>query len=272
MFVKLLFLCSCLCAGVHCLHGTNLVQPSKSEMQAIANKIWRNECAGTVAGLTSWNQGEEFASVGIGHFIWYPLDEQGERQATTFAETFPQLLVFLHHRHVALPSWLYQPESGPAACPWKTRAAFLADMSSPKMGELRGMLNDTIALQAEFMMQRLTRALPSMLRTLPENRRPVVEERFYRVAAEPMGMYVLIDYLNFKGEGTKLSESYGGKGWGLLQVLDEMQPGSAEHATEQFAVAARQVLQRRVDNSPTERNEGRWLKGWLNRIDSYTKP
>src|SRR5690606_28035221 len=110
-----------------------------------------------------------------------------------------------------------------------------------------------------------------MLKTLPGSRRSIVQDRFYRSAKEPMGLYVLMDYLNFKGEGTKPSESYAGKGWGLLQVLESMDSASAENPLEQFSIAARQVLQRRVDNSPLERNESRWLKGWYNRIATYTK-
>ena len=38
----------------------------------IGKRIWANECAGTISGLTSWNKGEAFPSLGIAHFIWYP--------------------------------------------------------------------------------------------------------------------------------------------------------------------------------------------------------
>lgn len=248
------------------LGAATLELPTQEEMQAIANKIWLNECAGTVAGLTSWNQGEDFASLGIGHFIWYPKNEK----QIAFAETFPSLLVFLNQHNEVLPSWLWSAKNGPAACPWKTREEFNHHTASPKMAELRNLLNSTIALQAKFMALRLANALPAMLKMLPEDRRRIVEDRFFRVAKEPMGLYVLVDYLNFKGEGTKPSESYAGKGWGLLQVLDSMN-SSVEKPLVQFAEAARQVLQQRVANSPPERNETRWLKGWLNRIDTYTK-
>jgi hypothetical protein len=45
---------------------------SPAETRRIGNRIWQNECGGTLAGLTSWNTGENFASLGIGHFIWDP--------------------------------------------------------------------------------------------------------------------------------------------------------------------------------------------------------
>ena len=50
---------------------------SPAETRRIGNRIWQNECGGTVAGLTSWNAGENFASLGIGHFIWYPKGRRG---------------------------------------------------------------------------------------------------------------------------------------------------------------------------------------------------
>jgi len=43
----------------------------------------------------------------------------------------------------------------------------------------------------------------------------------------------------------------------------------AGDAKEEFAKCAKKVLQERVKNSPPERGEKRWLKGWFNRIDTY---
>ena len=45
---------------------------SDEEINLIGQRIFRNECAGKIEYLTAWNEGEEFASLGIGHFIWYP--------------------------------------------------------------------------------------------------------------------------------------------------------------------------------------------------------
>jgi len=84
-----------------------------------------------------------------------------------------------------------------------------------------------------------------------------------------MGYYALIDYVNFKGEGTKPEERYQGKGWGLLQVLQNMKVQD-EDVLGAFAAAADRVLTRRVALSPPERNEIRWLAGWRKRIATYT--
>jgi hypothetical protein len=44
---------------------------------------------------------------------------------------------------------------------------------------------------------------------------------------------------------------------------------SDDTSLQAFVAAATAVLQNRVDNAPPERNEGRWLQGWVNRLHSY---
>lgn len=229
---------------------------SDPQAQEIGRRIWKNECAGTVDGLTSWNKGEDFASLGIGHFIWYPAGKRGP-----FEESFPKLVDYLSKNGVSVPAWMRGP------CPWKTRAEFQADFQSARMRELRNLLEKTVPLQARFAALRLEAALPKMLAAAPKSQREKIRQQFYRVAAEPLGMYALIDYVNFKGEGTSPSERYKGQGWGLLQVLENMGNGPA---LQEFAKAADMVLTRRVQNSPPERNEAKWLPGWRNRLRTYT--
>ena len=87
---------------------------SRAEAMRIGKKIWQNECNGTVSGLTSWNSGENFASLGIGHFIWYPAGMQGP-----FEESFPQLVSFIAAHGAKLPNLVLGP--GELHCPWKSR-------------------------------------------------------------------------------------------------------------------------------------------------------
>ena len=94
-----------------------------------------------------------------------------------------------------------------------------------------------------------------------------IESRFCALASIPAGRYALVDYVNFKGEGTKPEERYAGEGWGLKQVLEEMHGTSP--ANVDFAQAAVRVLERRVANAPPVRREQRWLPGWRRRVDSY---
>ena len=236
---------------------------SHADAVRIGKQIWQNECNGTVAGLTSWNEGENFASLGIGHFIWYPKGVRGP-----FEESFPKLVSFISARGAKLPTLLLVPND--LTCPWRTRAEFLAAQNASEMTQLRRFLADTVDLQAEFMVARLEHALPKMLAEAPAARRNEVERNFNRVASTPGGCYALVDYVNFKGEGVLHSERYRGEGWGLLQVLAGMQ-NAHNSAVNSFAHSAEAILRRRVQNSPPERKESRWLPGWLNRITTYTK-
>ena len=237
-----------------------------SDAQALAagKKLWKNECAGTVEGLTSWNGGEDFASLGIGHYIWYPAGRRGP-----FEESFPELVRFLAAEKVALPDWLNKA----GACPWNSREDFLRDRNGPRLSALRELLAHTVALQARFSADRLQAALPKMLGALPPEQRAKVREQFSRVAGSPNGVYALVDYVNFKGEGVLPTERYRGQGWGLLQVLAGMtgdpHAGPGREATREYAASAARVLTERVANSPAERGESRWLPGWKSRVRTY---
>ena len=243
-----------------CLPAT--VSLSHQEAMRIGKKIWQNECGGTIAGLTSWNVGENFASLGIGHFIWYPAGVRGP-----FEESFPGFVRYAQQRGAKLPELLLG--SPFPACPWISRAEFLNAESSAKMKQLRIFLADTIDLQADFLVERLRGALPKVLAATPSAQRARIEGQFNRLASSAQGCYALVDYVNFKGEGILETERYRGRGWGLMQVLAEMSGHEQGTAANEFADAAGRILRERVKNSPPERNEQRWLPGWLNRVATY---
>ncbi len=140
------------------------------------------------------------------------------------------------------------------------------------MRQLRQFLAETVNLQAEFLVQRLRTSLPKILAAAEPSQRTSVQRCFDRVASSGEGRYALVDYVNFKGEGLLATERYRSEGWGLLQVLEETRDnGSDSAAAADFARAAKTVLTRRVANSPGPRHEARWLPGWLNRIETYTR-
>src|SRR6185369_12802640 len=74
------------------------VSLTREEAARIGHKIWQNESGGSLSGLTAWNQGEDFASLGIGHFIWYPAGRPGP-----FEESFPPMVEFIRTRGPTLP-------------------------------------------------------------------------------------------------------------------------------------------------------------------------
>ena len=240
----------------------NAITLSHADILRIGKKIWQNECNGTIAGLTSWNAGEDFASLGIGHFIWYPKGHRGP-----FEESFPKLVSFISRRGAKLPTLLLGP--GEKACPWNSRTEFVQAQHSTEMNQLRQFLADTVDLQAEFLLARLESALPKMLAEAAPSDRTNIQEQFERLTKTPQGCYALIDYVNFKGEGVLHTERYQGQGWGLLQVLEAMHGTSVSGAVDEFAREASAVLTRRVQNSPADRHESRWLSGWIRRVNSY---
>ncbi|MBS2039412.1 hypothetical protein JST97_30785 [bacterium] len=246
---------------VACLSTLAWSQPlmvDPAEARSAGLKVWQNECSGTVDGLTSWNYGEEFPSLGIGHFIWYPRGYRGP-----FDESFPKLIEYLRSRHGDVPKWI------PTACPWPDRQSFLADYNGPRLKELRRYLAARVGDQTQFMVLRLQEALPKMQAA---SRQPeLVKQRFYTILRTQGGVYALLDYVNFKGEGIKDTERYAGQGWGLLQVLEECDARAfSRNPLAAFSQSAEGVLRRRVRNSPPERGEQRWLEGWTRRVKGYS--
>jgi hypothetical protein len=239
----------------------NNIPMTSKDAQKIGQKIWMNEAAGKVDNLIVWNKGENFASLGIGHFIWYPKTIPPKKR---FDEQFPELINFLKQKAVTIPSWLKKEPN----CPWKSGKIFNQNKRSKKMGELRKLLKDTIPQQVEFIIQRLKNALPKMVKKLKtEKARKQVSYQFDRMAKTPMGIYALVDYVNFKGEGINPNERYNGEGWGLLQVLQNMSGTDDENAIAEFIHAADKVLTHRVQNSP---DDAKWLAGWRYRLKTYS--
>jgi hypothetical protein len=239
-----------------------LPQLNPQQMDWLGDRVFANECNRKFSCLTSWNEGEDFPSLGIGHFIWYK-QQQNER----FEETFPSLLAFYKKHGYELPSWLEALENSDA--PWQNREQFLADLDSQRMRQLRDFLGSTTELQVLFIVERLHGSTADLFRGLEPPVRRAVETSFYEVANSqtPYGMYALIDYVHFKGTGISASERYQGEGWGLLQVLLELQ-GSVANLND-FVTAATRVLERRVANAPIQRKEQRWIAGWTNRLQTY---
>ncbi|MDX6768894.1 MAG: hypothetical protein SF051_05135 [Elusimicrobiota bacterium] len=264
----LLLLCLAACAAAQTAPTPREIRLTPEQALSVGRRIFQNEAGGKVELLTHWNQHEDFPSLGIGHFLWYVPGRPGR-----FTETFPGLLDHLAAEGVALPAWLaVTPRPG---CPWNDRASFYAEFDGPRLTELRRLLADTIPQQARFIAGRLEAALPKVLAAAPAAERARLEERFYRVAAAPNGVYALVDFVNFKGEGINPAERYNGEGWGLLQALELMaDAGPGQPSVEAFAAGCDAALTRRVANAPADRRaaEQGWLPGWRRRLATYREP
>ncbi|WP_418142036.1 hypothetical protein [Marinobacter sp. MA] len=238
---------------------------TSAQLEWVGQQIFRNECAGRFQCLVHWNDGEAFPSLGIGHFIWYPKGVEGR-----FVESFPALVEYMEQRQVNIPEWLRTLE--PFDAPWDDKDDFLAVDDSPRLAELREFLAGTQGIQAEFIFRRARKSLGQIVEATPADQQSDVAARLDALAQTPGGVYAIIDYVNFKGEGLSLTERYNNQGWGLLQVLLEMSGPSDRSALEQFREAAATVLTRRAENAEDPIERERWLPGWLRRLETYKEP
>ena len=239
---------------------------SSNELRLIGDKIFSNESGSNKQKLVHWNDNENFASMGIGHWTWYPAGRNAR-----FGNTFPELLTYLEQNGIKLPYWLQEAKHRGA--PWRTKAEQNNARRTPQIQQLTQLLYDTRALQAKFILQRAERAIPRLVKAAPSSKKQHIIRNVETLMNTTGGRYALIDYINFKGEGLRMNSGYRGKNWGVLQVLINMRPSSqGPRALHEFADAALHVLQRRVKNSPQSSHEARWLPGWSNRVNTYRNP
>ena len=246
--------------------ATRLEMPGLSEADYywIAARIFANETGGKLEYLTHWNEGEDFPSMGIGHFIWFP-----EGVDAPFDESFPTMLEYVKgavNECAPVPDWL-AGETVPAA-PWPDKASFDAAYESDRVAGLRAWLAKTAPEQSRYIVANFA----ARYNALELDDKDELTGILQRLLASPRGLFAVIDYSNFKGIGSNPRERYAGEGWGLVQVLGDMAAtGSIDDAAlvGHFARATAERLALRVANAPPERNEARWLPGWRQRVAAY---
>jgi hypothetical protein len=250
------------------LFGDSTFKINEKQAEYIAQKVWQNEGSGLDKFLIHWNYGEDFASLGIGHFIWFP-----EGHTERFREVFPMVLKYMEQKNVTMPKWL----NSKTPCPWnnKEELVLARESNDKKFVELFNFLKETKPYQAMFMSERAFNALPQMLDKLDtKEEKELITKRFNDIlynadgSINEHGLYVITDYVNFKGEGTLESERYNGLGWGTLQVLQNIDPYEKDKF-KAFSDSAKAMLSRRIANSPPARGEERWRNNWNRRVGTY---
>ena len=240
------------------------VELSGRDYSELRKMIFLNECSGKNENLIVWNEGEEFPSLGVGHFVWHTQNGGGR----PFDEKFPQLIAYLEKHGKKIPSWIKELPDKKA--PWSSREEFMRDKDGPCVTSLRTLLTQTTRLQTSFIAERADGLLPKLLRHAPRVERRSLRDKFNALRSTKKGLFAIIDYTSFKGEGFSGTEQYGGQGWGLLQVLEFMRtPPNPDEGLREFVYAAQAVLDRRVSHSPVARGEKRWLSGWKRRVARY---
>ena len=240
--------------------GTPDVKLSKEQLLAVAEKIFQNETGGIRNNLVDWNDGENFPSLGIGHFTWFKAS--GGRKG--FGDSLPDMVAYYKQQGITLPKLLSEFRYSP----WSSKSELMAKKANgdKDIQELIAFFDNTRDIQVMFIYDRLKGSLDKMIEA--SSNKENLRNQFERMVNTPNGLYALIDYVNFKGEGLKGVSAYNNIAWGLRQVLENMK-GTAvgQSALVEFSNSAKDVLARRVKNAP--RNESRWLQGWYNRVDTY---
>ena len=246
------------------------IKISENHAEIIGKKIWTNESNQRINGLIVWNNLENHASIGLAHFIWYAKGYEG-----VFFEDMPHFINLLVKERVNIPNWMLTSRD----CPWANRGELLLAKKSKsrKYNELLNLLLTTKKLQMQYVINVMINSMPKILNSIKnKTQQKFVLNQFKRLYLEdattinPKGIFILLDYINFKGTGLKLTERYHGYGWGLKQVLENMS-GNSDDAIAEFVKSAIFVLGRRIDNSPPIRNEKRWRQGFNNRVKRYLK-
>jgi hypothetical protein len=244
----------------------NITRPELTpyQLNRIADQIYKNETGGNPKYLMYWSPSENFASLGYGHFIWYPA---GEPQK--FDQTFPDMIQYYMDNKVDIPTWLKEQKD--KGIPWANKKAFeRARTTDKRFKELENIIINTKALQTKFFFDRVVNSIPEIVKYVPKDKQQYIKDNYNAVADTEGGWYPLIDYINFKGKGIKETEKYNNQGWGLLQVLQTMRPvKKGPQALKEFANAAKVVLEQRVKNNLLEKNS---LKGWIKRVNTYINP
>lgn len=234
----------------------------------IAQRIFENETGGNPLYLVHWNEGEDFPSLGIGHFIWFPAGVDAP-----FDESFPAMSAWVREAtgaRIPFPAWLASLE--PFAAPWPSREAFYADFDGPEIASLRAWLDATRFAQAQYIVANFETRWNAL--ELVAGDKTALTGVLRRLQTTPEGLFATVDYVNFKGLGSNPRERYEGHGWGLVQVLRDTLAASESGADPQvlldaFSRAAAARLVRRAELAPPERNEARWVPGWTRRVGEY---
>lgn len=234
------------------------IKAAKAELLNVGHLIYKNETGLDKNKLVYWNPNEGFPSLGIGHFIWYPKGYSSE-----IGDMLPSLIEFYKKHNFEVPQILTNRYA-----PWKNRSEMESARKRGELDEVIEFFDTTKDVQIFFIYQRLQTALDKMV--AKSNKPEHVKNQFTRVIKTKNGLYPLIDYVNFKGEGITPISSYNNISWGLRQVLENMSGENiGKSALNEFSQSCISVLKNRVKNQPSNKKDDVFLEGWIKRCQTY---
>jgi hypothetical protein len=211
---------------------------------------------------------------GYGHLEWF-FDFVPSKDGYSFNSWLLQYKKTTSSTLSKLPEWL----SDTTEPPWESQLEFDQDKAKPsgKYKELVDFLEETMDQQTSFIAERAEKAIPLITDTLTDSQIKTFNSNLNRLIYDSrdqpnrLGIWMVTDYIHFKGEGTLDSEVYDGFGWGLKQVILEMEQYKNEAPVSAFVLAAKKVLNQRIEHSPGK-TDSKYRKEWFKRLDSYLNP
>ncbi|MBX9742927.1 MAG: hypothetical protein K2W99_05270 [Chthoniobacterales bacterium] len=261
---------------------------SDDALSDLGNRLWTTYSP--EKKVVIWDE-RGFACIGIAQCLWNPVGT-----TSSFGEDWPATARFLKNHGIAIEEWMLGP------CPWSTEKEFNdALQNDPRLQRLITLLSTPAAIteQAHCIVENFKQAFSpisesSILKNLPPGEAKLLAAYFWAVShcygdnCKPLGLFALIDYVHYKGEG--LGGGYNTQSWGLQRVLWNMQNVDPEFvhthtALETFIVSAKQVLEERITNYRIERDrnntpvtndkpnanfdEAQYRKLWHDHLDAY---
>lgn len=213
--------------------------------------------------------------LGIAQNLWLP-----EGSNSIFQTEWPTVAQRLQELGCKIKPWMLE------GCPWSSQEAFDTDFNSKKMVWLRTHLSKKklVLAQAFCIAERLQRAMDpsspdSLLTGLTEEQSTLVQKNFDLVVHcfNPSGIYALIDYVNFKGEGRlDGSEKFVGVSCGLLQVSLNIQTpeevANDETIINAFVEGAKVTLNNRIIYHKIQdpnSNDRQYWNMWVAHLSDY---
>ncbi|MFZ4116138.1 MAG: hypothetical protein ACOYK6_05380 [Chthoniobacterales bacterium] len=217
--------------------------------------------------LLSWDE-RGFAYVGVCESIWYPEMPAADKK---FVGDWEGFCADLKNRGMEVPELTLH------SAPWHSQEELDADLANLKKSdqeignldqitrknELNDLLTflkreDVMKIEYGTLVDRLEKAIDpnseaSMLKNLPPAKAEIIKKNFDLVAAindkvgNPLGLYALVDYCNFKGEGVAPAEHYNTQAWGLGEVLFQMEDLCSDISTLNDYIVKLKFTEKRAD-------------------------
>lgn len=220
------------------------VQISQGDFDAIKEKAtvgyqfqvgWEDNYDGTHMDIKGY--------VSMGGSLWY-----GEKTRLNYTEDWPTVAKALKDNGVTLLDGKPLPDWIQGGCPWANQEELTAALQpgSPYYDDIQSLQQtlstDSKAIDILFRFGKWKRFLTALdpysdatdhyiFGNATPGDAPLLADRLNAIAAvrddagHPLGLYALMDYDNWKGEGTSITEIHNTQHWGLQSVLRNMDAG-----------------------------------------------